>query len=60
MSSFRNNAPNAWREFADRPPRDEMKFDGFVIGDWNGHAEIPGCTLNRLPDALLAGYVYGT
>ncbi len=35
--------------------RDEMKFDGFVIGDWNGHAEIPGCTSTDCPDALLAG-----
>lgn len=35
--------------------RDEMGFDGFVIGDWNGHAEIPGCTATDCPDALLAG-----
>lgn len=21
-----------------------MGFDGFVVGDWNGHAQIPGCT----------------
>lgn len=35
--------------------RREMGFDGFVIGDWNGHAEIPGCTATDCPDALLAG-----
>ena len=35
--------------------RDEMGFDGFVIGDWNGHAEIPGCTATDCPEALLAG-----
>ena len=35
--------------------RDEMGFEGFVIGDWNGHAEIPGCTATDCPDALLAG-----
>lgn len=35
--------------------RGEMGFDGFVIGDWNGHAEIPGCTATNCPDSLLAG-----
>ena len=35
--------------------RDEMNFNGFVVGDWNGHAEIPGCTAKNCPDAFLAG-----
>lgn len=30
-------------------------FDGFVVGDFNGHALIPGCTNGNCPDALLAG-----
>jgi beta-glucosidase len=32
-----------------------MGFDGFVVGDWNGHAQIPGCTNKSCPQALLAG-----
>ena len=35
--------------------RGQMKFDGFVIGDWNGHAEIPGCTASNCPESLIAG-----
>ena len=35
--------------------RDKMGFDGFVIGDWNGHAEVPGCTATDCADSLLAG-----
>ena len=35
--------------------RDEMGFEGFVIGDWNGHAEVPGCTATDCPESLLAG-----
>ena len=35
--------------------RREMGFNGFVIGDWNGHAEIPGCTATDCPQSLLAG-----
>ncbi len=32
-----------------------MGFDGFIVGDWNGHAQIPGCTNGNCPQALLAG-----
>ncbi len=24
--------------------RGRMNFDGFVIGDWNGHGQVPGCS----------------
>jgi beta-glucosidase len=30
-------------------------FDGFVIGDWNGHAQLPGCTAVSCAAALNAG-----
>lgn len=32
-----------------------MSFRGFVVGDWNGHGLIPGCTNTDCPDALNAG-----
>ncbi len=32
-----------------------MGFDGFVIGDWDGHSQIPGCKPGDCPDALNAG-----
>jgi beta-glucosidase len=35
--------------------KDKMGFDGFVVGDWNGHGQIPGCTNDNCPQALLAG-----
>ena len=35
--------------------RGEMGFTGFVVGDWNGHAEVPGCTDTDCPEALEAG-----
>ncbi|NNC59886.1 MAG: glycoside hydrolase family 3 protein [Erythrobacter sp.] len=35
--------------------RDEMSFDGLVVGDWNGHGQIKGCTNTDCPQALLAG-----
>ncbi|MBV9317061.1 MAG: glycoside hydrolase family 3 protein [Gammaproteobacteria bacterium] len=32
-----------------------MGFDGLLIGDWNGHAQLPGCTAVRCPPAINAG-----
>ena len=32
-----------------------MGFDGFVVGDWNAHEQIPGCTKFDCPAAYLAG-----
>ncbi|WP_239017859.1 glycoside hydrolase family 3 protein [Sphingomonas aracearum] len=30
-------------------------FDGFVVGDWNAHGQIPGCTTTNCPQAINAG-----
>ncbi|MFK7958240.1 MAG: glycoside hydrolase family 3 N-terminal domain-containing protein [Lysobacterales bacterium] len=35
--------------------KERWGFDGFVVGDWNGHGQIPGCTNKNCPQALLAG-----
>ncbi len=32
-----------------------LGFRGFVVGDWNAHEEIPGCTKYRCAAAILAG-----
>lgn len=35
--------------------KDRMSFDGLVVGDWNGHGQIPGCTNASCPKAINAG-----
>ncbi|NEQ52849.1 MAG: glycoside hydrolase family 3 protein [Leptolyngbya sp. SIO3F4] len=35
--------------------KERMGFNGFVIGDWNGHAQIPGCSTESCPAAINAG-----
>jgi beta-glucosidase len=35
--------------------KQRMGFDGFVIGDWNGHAQLSGCSSMDCPSALNAG-----
>ncbi len=32
-----------------------MGFNGFVVGDWNAHEQVPGCTKTRCAAAILAG-----
>lgn len=35
--------------------RGRLGFDGLVVGDWNGHGQVAGCTNADCPQALLAG-----
>jgi len=32
-----------------------LGFEGFVIGDWDGHARVPGCRSDHCPQAINAG-----
>jgi beta-glucosidase len=33
----------------------QMGFDGLVVGDWNGHGQVAGCSVTRCPAAINAG-----
>ena len=35
--------------------KNKMGFDGFVIGDWNGHGQVPGCTNESCAQSINAG-----
>jgi beta-glucosidase len=35
--------------------KNRMNFDGFTVGDWNGHGQVKGCTNDNCPQALNAG-----
>jgi len=35
--------------------KERMGFDGFVVGDWNGHRQVPGCTVTSCAQAINAG-----
>src|SRR6267142_495838 len=32
-----------------------MDFQGFIVGDWNGHGQVPGCSNDSCAQALNAG-----
>jgi beta-glucosidase len=35
--------------------KQRMGFTGFVVGDWNGHAQVPGCAKDDCPASFNAG-----
>jgi beta-glucosidase len=35
--------------------KDRWHFDGFAVGDWNAHGQVPGCTDASCPRAINAG-----
>lgn len=35
--------------------KERMGFDGFIVGDWEGHSEIPGCSKMACAAAINAG-----
>lgn len=35
--------------------KEKMGFDGFVVGDWNGHGQVRGCSNESCPAAINAG-----
>ena len=35
--------------------KSQMNFDGFIVGDWNGHGQIEGCEDSNCSDAFNSG-----
>jgi beta-glucosidase len=54
-SSWNGQKMHANRALLTDVLKGRMGFDGFVVGDWNGHAQVPGCTADRCAAAINAG-----
>lgn len=54
-SSWHGDKMHGHRELLTGVLKERMGFDGFVIGDWNGHGQVPGCSDADCPDAIDAG-----
>ncbi len=55
QSSWRGVEMHGNRELLTDVLKERMGFDGILVGDWDGHAQIPGCTNGNCPQALNAG-----
>lgn len=54
-SSWRGQKMHGNRQLLTDVLKGRMGFEGFVIGDWDGHAQLPGCRSDRCPQAINAG-----
>lgn len=54
-SSWQGQKMHANRRLLTDVLKGRMGFEGFVIGDWDGHAQVPGCRSDRCPEAFNAG-----
>lgn len=55
FSAWQGERMHGQKELLTDVLKDRMNFKGFVVGDWNGHALIPGCTATDCPESLNAG-----
>ncbi|WP_315386021.1 exo 1,3/1,4-beta-D-glucan glucohydrolase [uncultured Stenotrophomonas sp.] len=58
MASF--NSVNGEKMHGNKPYltdalKGRMSFGGFVVGDWNGHGQVKGCTTTDCPATINAG-----
>ena len=55
FSSWQGVKMHANRDLLTTILKGRLGFDGFIVGDWNAHEEIPGCTKFSCPEAIRAG-----
>ena len=54
-SSFNGRKMHGYEQMLTGVLRGRMSFDGFVVGDWKGHAQVPGCTATSCAKSFNAG-----
>jgi beta-glucosidase len=55
FSSWHGRKMHGFGELLTEVLKDRMGFDGIVIGDWNGHGQVPGCSNRSCATAFNAG-----
>jgi len=55
FSSWQGRKLHGDKELLTDVLKEKMGFNGFVVGDWNGHGQVPGCINTDCPQSLNAG-----
>lgn len=55
FSSWQGRKLHGDKELLTDVLKGRMGFNGFVVGDWNGHGQVPGCTNTDCAPSLNAG-----
>lgn len=54
-NSIRGQKMHGYKDLLTGVLKGKFHFDGFVIGDWNGHGQVPGCSNDSCAAAINAG-----
>ena len=55
FSSWQGRKLHGDKEIITDVLKGQLGFNGFVVGDWNGHGQVPGCTNTDCAQSLNAG-----
>jgi beta-glucosidase len=55
FNSFHGRKMHGYKELLSDVLVGRMGFDGFVVGDWNGHGQVQGCTTTSCAESFNAG-----
>jgi beta-glucosidase len=55
FNSWNGKKVHGSRELLTGQLKDAWGFKGLIVSDWNGYAQVPGCTLTSCPEAINAG-----
>ncbi|MGQ3045735.1 MAG: glycoside hydrolase family 3 protein [Niveispirillum sp.] len=55
FSSWQNIKHHGNKQLMTDVLKGRMGFNGFIVGDWNAHDQVPGCTKYNCPTSLIAG-----
>jgi len=55
FSSWKGRKLHGDKELLTDVLKERLGFNGFVVGDWNGHGQVPGCTNTDCPQSINAG-----
>ncbi|HEX8572369.1 MAG TPA: exo 1,3/1,4-beta-D-glucan glucohydrolase [Allosphingosinicella sp.] len=55
FSSVRGEKVHGDRDLLTGALKSDMGFDGLLVGDWNAHGQVPGCTNISCPASINAG-----
>lgn len=55
FSSWNGNKMHGSKHMLTDVLKGRLGFDGLIVGDWNGHGQVPGCTNASCPIAINAG-----
>jgi len=55
FSSVRGEKVHGDRNLLTVALKGDMSFDGLVVGDWNAHGQVPGCSNTSCPASINAG-----